>query len=1007
MTAIGTDTFQRANQSGWGTASDGQTWQHISGNATAAISNNTGTLTANTTHDFWALGAEYGDMCVTCEVQITGGGDAGIAVRSTSNTNIYRLNVSSGGNPNLTKYVGGTQTSIASDPSLTYTLGSWVYLKMQIVGSQIMTKAWADGTAEPSTWGIVVTDTSITGVGYAGVNAYVPGSDVAAFRYFRAVDYQLSDSLQITDASSLASQPNATTNYYTFTDIDTVTDASLVALLDSVSELLTGSEQITIGQGTNVSDLLGATDGFASSLALTVLDTVTATDGSTTRAGYSCTDGQVSAETFTSSSSWFPLDLLIESDLFSFALASSFSDQMVCTDGSMGGVLTSSQDALTMLEVTQATGNVLEMELCSASDLLSEQLLFSESEGIVTQDVSQVTVMPILIESVVVGEITGITLTFVSLDSLLPTEQGQWGTTSLWTDQLSPLEFLNLTIVWLMSDLLVEGSQSLWGLTISDLITLSFTSSEVPSLVLTTTDGLSVIETEQVSGTVISTDLLASYESVMYASASVFSDGIALTENILNEITGGEQGAETLWDGSTVIGIMQEQAALTVFESLEQAWLISLSEMTSLVDASMSMGQTLITESLTLQDGLLSEEQGQATDGLTLLDISFMTPIMLYLFLDQLVIGEQSILSLQALTTESLGLIEGWQWGLQATEGDIFFPVETMILGYQWTTSDGLFFIAQERYEQQVVDEESILLVEEVGTGPLFLETLLLTVYESFLIVSPMSEGSLLGLLSSEGLALTQGGEDTLVVGESSAWSIAWHQGISLLVSDATSLTLAILASDEQINEETSMIALLVTDSLTVIIGEIVEATFTLQSDEGMGLVDATMMTLQWGSSESQGLAEGFSSQLTCFEITHLLLNESQQMIMSILFLESLLLQEQGQVTEQAFEQSTLSLLDLLLLTTEAVETEQFSLVEEGITSLFTRWLDTFQTSEEPLALTYALLDGFLLPIETMTIAVQTFYAVAGICLSGTVHAILSTGAIVGTTLLGAHPNTL
>src|SRR5215469_785662 len=47
MTLLASDTFIRANQSGWGTASDSETWASVRGTPVVAIASNEGTFHAS------------------------------------------------------------------------------------------------------------------------------------------------------------------------------------------------------------------------------------------------------------------------------------------------------------------------------------------------------------------------------------------------------------------------------------------------------------------------------------------------------------------------------------------------------------------------------------------------------------------------------------------------------------------------------------------------------------------------------------------------------------------------------------------------------------------------------------------------------------------------------------------------------------------------------------------------------------------------------------------------
>lgn len=91
----------------------------------------------------------------------------GSGVDATTQANMYTI-----GSTNtvlrFTKYVAGTGTTTDSAGG-GLVANTWYWTRARINGSTIQQRVWADGTTEPTTWAQTVTDTSITGVGWAGV----------------------------------------------------------------------------------------------------------------------------------------------------------------------------------------------------------------------------------------------------------------------------------------------------------------------------------------------------------------------------------------------------------------------------------------------------------------------------------------------------------------------------------------------------------------------------------------------------------------------------------------------------------------------------------------------------------------------------------------------------------------------------------------------------------------------------------------------------------------------
>jgi hypothetical protein len=66
------------------------------------------------------------------------------------------------------KYVTGTSTTTDAAGGAV-TANAWYWSRVRVNGSTIQQKMWPDGTTEPTTWAQTVTDTQVTGPGWAGV----------------------------------------------------------------------------------------------------------------------------------------------------------------------------------------------------------------------------------------------------------------------------------------------------------------------------------------------------------------------------------------------------------------------------------------------------------------------------------------------------------------------------------------------------------------------------------------------------------------------------------------------------------------------------------------------------------------------------------------------------------------------------------------------------------------------------------------------------------------------
>jgi hypothetical protein len=173
------DTFTRPNQSGWGTASDGNTWNDdhtVFPGAAPSIIGNQGyvdTYTAATDLDQW-MGQSYTDELVSADFNISLLGnspsqhgarllgrvkDANHFIVFTINaaTNTIAIWLNNGNN-----WAQLNQTSIFN-----VTLNVWYHAKLLLVGNMIFGKVWAAGTTEPD-WMLSASQSSLT-AGMGGI----------------------------------------------------------------------------------------------------------------------------------------------------------------------------------------------------------------------------------------------------------------------------------------------------------------------------------------------------------------------------------------------------------------------------------------------------------------------------------------------------------------------------------------------------------------------------------------------------------------------------------------------------------------------------------------------------------------------------------------------------------------------------------------------------------------------------------------------------------------------
>lgn len=185
---IAQDTFQRPNQTFWGTASDGQVWTgDANKNTIFSVNNNTGQIIGNGNNTVSAL---LGPSVSNAEVLFSGSISTfspsnilGATLRWNSGGNLYRVAIN-GKNLIIQKSVNGTVTQLKS-VSFAATTNTSYSIRFNATGTTLSAKVWQTGTTEPSNWMATVTDTSITS-GYAGLREVLQSGTTVTITSFQA-----------------------------------------------------------------------------------------------------------------------------------------------------------------------------------------------------------------------------------------------------------------------------------------------------------------------------------------------------------------------------------------------------------------------------------------------------------------------------------------------------------------------------------------------------------------------------------------------------------------------------------------------------------------------------------------------------------------------------------------------------------------------------------------------------------------------------------------------------
>ena len=164
VTILAHDTFQRANQALWGTATDGRMWQGDANTVSIfSITNGMGQV-ADAQGTFNAV---LGPISSNTDVVVSATADRfdagkvniGAVIRWNNPNNWYKALID-GNHLSLIKHVHGVGTSLASVPFLVQGGVSYT-LRVRAIGTKFFAKVWPTATSEPPLWMISTTDTSL------------------------------------------------------------------------------------------------------------------------------------------------------------------------------------------------------------------------------------------------------------------------------------------------------------------------------------------------------------------------------------------------------------------------------------------------------------------------------------------------------------------------------------------------------------------------------------------------------------------------------------------------------------------------------------------------------------------------------------------------------------------------------------------------------------------------------------------------------------------------------
>jgi hypothetical protein len=228
-TIIAQDNFNRPNQTPWGTANDGNTWQPQTGvNSNFSIVSNQGKITGTTSAIVNLLGGSNGQEEGLVRVQASATGQTfGLMLRVQDATNYYRARFN-GTQFSIVKSVGGTVTNLI-DLTFSYVANTVYWIRFKAVGTTLLAKKWVDGTAEPAGWDITVSDSAFSS-GRVGIyTALTSTSNSVLFDNFYVIDNPMTDFVGLQESYSFTSIPPAFVEQVTVNDVSTVTNENLIS----------------------------------------------------------------------------------------------------------------------------------------------------------------------------------------------------------------------------------------------------------------------------------------------------------------------------------------------------------------------------------------------------------------------------------------------------------------------------------------------------------------------------------------------------------------------------------------------------------------------------------------------------------------------------------------------------------------------------------------------------------------------------------------------------------
>jgi len=191
---VSSDTYNRANQSGLGTASDGETYSLVSENGTPAwsIVGNAGQMAGSAASSGIALLGTHTlqDGEVLGIVNLSNlANSGGLVMRATAGAASYYAAVLTGSTIQLIYMTGGDAIVLTSQPATLKVTTSYL-LRFRIAKNCLWARYWPnDGSSEPKKWSAFKVDSHLTQAGLSGLRGSIAtSSDTVLFDTYSTLD---------------------------------------------------------------------------------------------------------------------------------------------------------------------------------------------------------------------------------------------------------------------------------------------------------------------------------------------------------------------------------------------------------------------------------------------------------------------------------------------------------------------------------------------------------------------------------------------------------------------------------------------------------------------------------------------------------------------------------------------------------------------------------------------------------------------------------------------------